>query len=230
MPRYVIVSDLHGDSSTAGFPRFSDVEEALWQSVEYATEKKADGFIFAGDLITNDPPLELMLRNILLCQRVRRRLSRDGIPSFWIPGNHDVFESSQSITAVDPIEGEGAVVIKSPAIIDNILFLPFTCFLKNYDPEAECRRLAEFNPNVKMVVGHLNVEGISFGSETTDFPRGRDVFLPVATIKELFPKALILNGHYHKRQLFNGVQIIGSLVPLTRGEVTNQPGFLDVTV
>lgn len=228
MTRYVLVSDLHGDTATAGFPRYGDVDRALHEAVDYAIENKADFFIFGGDLITNDPKLELMLRCITMAQTVAGRLNEAGIKSYWIPGNHDCFESSYGTTAVDPIQSDVAVVVKEPSIIDGILFLPFTPHSHDYSPEAACETLAlECDTSeVKLVVGHLNIEGIMPGSEVEDFPRGRNVYLPVDTIKRLFPNAIITNGHIHARQVFNGVHIIGSLVNLTRGELSNEPGFL----
>ena len=81
-----------------------------------------------------------------------------------------------------------------------------------------------------IIAGHLNLEGITAGSETTKMPRGREVYWPLDAIRECFPDALVLGGHYHERQLYQGVQIIGSLARLTFGEEDTQPAFIEVEV
>jgi hypothetical protein len=81
-----------------------------------------------------------------------------------------------------------------------------------------------------IVIGHLMLEGIAPGSETTDMARGRDVFLPVAALRAAFPDCVICNGHYHTAQTYKTVHIPGSLIRLTKGEIGNVPGYLIVDV
>ena len=106
----------------------------------------------------------------------------------------------------------------------DVLALPFTSRAHAYDPAEAVRQNGTDAP--ALVLGHLNIEGIEPGSETADFPRGREVFLPVPLIRERFPNATIACGHYHRRQVFQGVHIPGSLARLTFGEEENEPGFL----
>jgi len=249
--KVVVVSDLHPDASTAGFPRFEDVAVALNYVVKQSIEViKPDAFVFAGDLITNDPTLDLMIRCQVLAQESARKLGGAGMSSFWVAGNHDIFEDGLGTTALDVLACvSGATVIKRPCILpllnviatvtnprprpDLGLFFPFAPLSHNYTPiEAAHSAVLAFgahgaDPNrVKLVVSHLMLEGIGPGSETQDMPRGRDVFLPIDELREMFPKAIFVQGHYHRQQVYRGVHVVGSLVRLTRGEIDNTPSFL----
>jgi DNA repair exonuclease SbcCD nuclease subunit len=242
--KVVVVSDLHPDVSTAGFPRFDDVQAALDQAVEYAIQNDAV-FFFLGDLVTNDPPNDVMIRCIGMAQRAAHHLAAAGLLSCWIAGNHDVFEDGLGTTALDPLERTGCVrdgerigrviVSKSEPMVIQIGLLklavtfPFAPTSHGYDPLAEARKIAD-RDRVVLVGSHLMLEGIGPGSETQDFPRGRDLFLPIDEIRQLFPNAVIVSGHYHTRELYRGVQVVGSLVRLTRGERHDEPGFLVLEV
>lgn len=237
--KVVIISDIHPDASTGGLPRFDDVKAALEKAVDHALKIDADAFIFAGDLITNDPAIHLVLRCIGLLRSAGRRLAGDVIhvhrvPLFAIPGNHDVFEDGYGTTALDVLDWD---VVREPSlrvvgIDEGIVFLPFTPSSRAYEPAEACEALAEQaredDVEVKLVVGHLNLEGINSGSEVNDFPRGRSVFFPIDEAKRLFPDAVLVNGHIHERQTYRGVEVVGSLVNLTKGEIGNRAGFLDV--
>ncbi len=226
----VVVSDLHPDANTAGYSRFGDVSTALWEAVKYACEKKADYFICAGDVITNDPSLSLMIRCLSLIIECSSVLEQNGIKNYWMAGNHDVFEDGLGTTVLDPLMKATFLtkVVKHPFYTGDIVFLPFTASSDAYEPSKYISEIK--STNVKLVVGHLNVEGITKGSEFNDFPRGREVLFPLEECKKLFPNAVLLNGHIHKRQNYKGLQIIGSLIPLTKGEVDNEPGFLVVDI
>lgn len=231
--KYLIVSDLHPDASTAGYPRFADVESALFTAMEVGNVENVDGVIFAGDLLTNDPSLDVGFRCVeLLCRALRRSQAKK---KYVIPGNHDVFEDGRGTTAIDLLRYEpGVRLFKKPELCDDIVFLPYTPASHRYDPAAFCENLRAERPSsavqVKLVVGHLNLEGINVGSEYNAFPRGREVFFPIEEAKRCFPKAVLVNGHIHKRQVYRGVHVVGSLVRLTKTEAANEPGGIIVDV
>ncbi len=230
----VAASDFHGDASTAGFPRFDDVLAAGMESVEYAVKHNADAYVFCGDFITNDPSLDLMVRCIGIAKEMLAPLKKARIQSFWMSGNHDVFEDGRGTTAVDLIPTDDLVttVTKGPTLccLEDyaIILLPYVPPSHSYMAEIGgiFKSWGKCGLPVKAIFGHLNVEGITPGSEVSDFPRGRDVFFPIGECRRYFPDAVLVNGHIHKRQVYNGVHIVGSLVNLTRGEVDNEPGFL----
>lgn len=223
----VVASDFHPDANTAGFPRFDDVRSAAMESVDYAIKHGAEAYVFCGDLITNDPSLDLMIRCAGLLLEMDTALECGGVARYKIPGNHDVFEDGRCTTVLDFLDP-----IKQPTYYpeERLGFLPFSPSSHSYDPEYAVYSWKEYDTKPRAIFGHLNVEGITPGSELSDFPRGRDVFFPVDACKRLFPDAILVNGHIHRRQVFNGVHIVGSLVNLTRGEVDNEPGFLVLDV
>lgn len=249
----VISSDWHGDFTTAGVSRFREVEAAAMHTAHYAMKEQAGLYIFAGDLAETEGPG--MLRTIELAVRVATYLNTYHIRSLWLTGNHDVIEDGHRTSNLNPLRDvPGAVLADRPMLeryankdnisrfkfagelnprdlpkrelIINVLALPFTPRTHDYDPAAFVREHA--HEKVHLVVGHLMIEGIGAGSETRDMPRGRNVFLPVAEIKQAWPNAVIVQGHYHTQQVFNGVHVVGSLVRLLQVEAGNTPGFLGI--
>ncbi len=245
--RILVTSDWHTDAMTAGIDRGPDVEEAVDETINAAIREKADLYLFLGDLC--DPDGVRSHRAAAVGVRAAAALLREGIRSRWLVGNHDVIEDGSGtntlagIAAMYPIAADGDVVVWDspcsevipvlPAELDAgsvlLVALPFTPRSHAYDPAAFVEILPPHLGPV-IVAGHLNIEGIGPGSETIDMPRGRDVFFPLEAVKKRFPKALMLNGHYHTRQTFNGIVIPGSLERLTFGEEKNEPGYLIVEV
>jgi DNA repair exonuclease SbcCD nuclease subunit len=164
-------------------------------------------------------------------------------PNIWITGNHDVVEDargSHTLMGVKGLQTNGKTLVADHpllfALADprksgryvGVACLPFVAPSNSYDPSEAIRIMKEEESSkapIRIVIAHLNIEGITPGSETKDMARGRDVYLPIDLLKETFPKAQIWNGHYHEQQTFNGVHIPGSLLRLTHGEEHHNPGF-----
>lgn len=229
----VVSSDWHPDASTAGFPRFDDVAAAVARSVDHAIEHRAEAYYFLGDLVTNDPPLDVMIRCLGIALKTAEELNGAGIASFWLTGNHDVFEDGRGTSVLDPIYySSRAFLCNGPSLESfsderRVLVLPFAATSRGYDPIKFVESIPQ-DENVVMVATHLMLEGISPGSETDEFPRGRDVFFPIDLVRERWPNAVVVAGHYHRRQVYRGVHVVGSLARLTRGERDNEPGFFVV--
>jgi DNA repair exonuclease SbcCD nuclease subunit len=230
--KLLITSDWHLDAQTAGIPRFDDLSKVLDEIVKVAINEKIDTFLFLGDL--TNPESVRSHRAVARAHQVSKELNSWFIDNYWLVGNHDVIENGANDNTLMSLDYIHRLVhsISQPSIIKNngiyIVGLPFTPRSHSYDP-------AEFINNSNLhnsdnlpiiVISHLNIEGIEPGSETKDFPRGRDVFLPLKEIRKKWPNALIFNGHYHRRQIFKGVQIPGSIIPLTFGEENNETGYL----
>jgi hypothetical protein len=115
---------------------------------------------------------------------------------------------------------------------NDLLFFPFTARAKAYDPVRFVERTKLSNGCTKVLVfGHLNVIGADDGSETEDFPRGREVVFPTdALLAKWGDRCLLFNGHYHRRQVVRGVRMPGALGRLGFGEVGNPAGVLIVEV
>lgn len=238
--KLLCVSDLHLDVVTMGVPRFPELVDALMHTVEVAIAAKVDGYVFLGDLCDPDSG-PVVFRCVELAIRTADFLRRNGIPSWWLAGNHDVIEDGSGRTTLDPVRHSGmviedpmgwAVLDKKGKIVANFVGLPFTATSHPYDPSEILRKnlLDDGTPNV--VFSHLSVPGIIPGEETIDMPRGRDVMLPVELLAR--PDVLVVQGHYHRQQVHQHkgatVNVVGSLARLTFGEESHNPGYLLVEV
>ncbi len=246
MRRIVCVSDLHLDAVTAGVDRFDDVFEVLHKAVDHAIGSEADAFFFLGDLA--DPHTTRAHRSVRAMAQACAPLLTHRIQPVLLAGNHDVIEDGTGATVLDVLAHVGASPL-SPRLstspyfdvlydlkkhqpICKLMTLPFTASCLTYDPGELVRNwaagkdMAGTQSLPTVVLGHLNLEGIKPGSETTEMPRGRDVFWPIRELTECFPRAILLGGHYHTPQEYNGVTIVGSAVRLRFDEKDNDPGFL----
>ena len=241
--KIIATSDWHLDAHTQGVERFDEIRRAAESVVEHANVVKADALFFLGDLC--DPDASSLIRCIGVAQDIAEAwMGSEGNESVWVAGNHDTLEDGRGTTVLDPlaIMGDPVMVVKRPDWFElcggklPVVVLPYTSLSHTYDPVTELRRLGDEignyrNPaDVKIVATHLMLEGIQAGSETSDFPRGRDLFFPIEEVQRLFPNATMIAGHYHTPQVFQGVHIPGSLARLTLADCSNQPGFLEIDV
>jgi DNA repair exonuclease SbcCD nuclease subunit len=247
--RAIVSSDWHLDAVTAGEERFADVTRAADQVANYAIESdRGDSrslFVFAGDLTNPDPPR--CWRAVEYAAQLSRRLEYHGIPSIWIAGNHDVLEDGYGSHSLMPIDtrlpqdaGAHGVVVAMPKLVfpfsystsrtrgPGILCFPYVPRSHAYVPTDVIARYVDEEPT--LIVGHLMLEGISVGSETNDFARGRDLFLPIEGLRKTWPDVPIVNGHYHEGQLYKSIHIPGSIARLTLGEANNSPRFLEIAL
>lgn len=237
--RVVASSDWHGDWTTLGVSRFSEVKKAVRQSVDYAIETKADVYIFLGDLADPDTggmtfkAIGLLLDTVL-------RLSKHKIPFIAIAGNHDVFEDGTGATTLTPLlvmtrHLNSIYIVEDPTQIRfadcAFVCLPFTPVSRGVDLEKKTRQLWPPDTDRVIVLSHLHVPGVTLGNETTDMPRGREVLYPFA---ETVNATARLQGHYHRRQAFDPkdggppILIPGSLVRLGFGEEDHEPSFMSL--
>lgn len=240
--RLVVSSDWHGDWVTDGYPRHGDLESALYRVMDECcasvVARRDTVFMFLGDL--SNPYSAHVHRAVAAGVWFATNLADRGVRSLWLVGNHDVIEDqhgSHTLMAIEALSScnarPGALRLDVPVRVRSIpglegiggrgvLCLPYTSPARAYDPAAvvegmECK--------FDIVAGHLNIAGITPGSESDAMARGREVFWPAEAL-ERYPDALRLNGHYHQQQCFQGIHIPGSLLRLTHGEEQNSPGFL----
>lgn len=241
--RAIVTSDWHADAMTLGVLRYREVEEfadtVTRHTIGVNSAKTPALFVFAGDLSDPDPPR--CWRAAGLAVKVARELAECGIPSIWLTGNHDVLEDGEGSHTLMPVDGlsssKSAVhVVDRPGPVypfrgdpefDELCVLcyPYTPRSHAYDPATVGLGLRHAP---ELVVGHLMLEGIDAGSETKDFARGRDVFLPIDEIRRRWPTSVIVNGHYHEGRNYRGVHIPGAPLRLTLGEAANQPRYLEI--
>lgn len=257
MSKYVVVvSDLHLDAVTMGVSRFEEVRGALWQAVRKATSLAASVarpdvlFVCAGDVGDPDGGSQVFrwMAELVL---VARHLEQQDVESHWVAGNHDVIEDGSGLTTLEPLKAAGAYVHdrpwaglilqgqlpayteRSPKV--NLITLPFTATSHPYDPGEHLAK-SVLPDALNVVVGHLTVEGVQPGEETTDLARGREVLFPLDVYEEVNRGARVvaINGHYHRRQTFltpgGPILIPGSLARLTAGTEAHEPGYLVLEV
>lgn len=228
----LVITDLHADWITDGFQRYEDVRAAVETAIR-ETLGWADTLLVLGDV--SDPDTKGVHRASAFAVEIASTFEGRQI---WLTGNHDVVEDeigSHTLMGVKALENAlhpRLVVADRPRTLilgrTLVVCLPYTSLTNTYDPEAFVQEIDTQVPYEHvLVLGHLNLEGITPGSETTDMPRGRDVFYPVEAIKKRFygTPITMLNGHYHERQVHRGVVNVGSLVRLTHGEERNRTGY-----
>jgi DNA repair exonuclease SbcCD nuclease subunit len=232
-------SDWHADWRTAGVERYDEIERAVDQTVRAAIDEKVDRYVFTGDLCDpEDGPAAL--RAVSLAIGTAKRLADAKIQSWWVAGNHDVFEDGSGRTTLTPLRAlDGGILVQ---VFEEYTFcdmgpdigcvaLPFISAVNSDDV---CKVLRVARPRLRkktVVLSHLGVRGIIPGDETTEMPRGRDIYLP---IEEIDPCWLVLQGHYHQAQthVVDGrtIHVAGSLARLTFGEEGHSPSYQIVTV
>lgn len=237
-------SDWHADWRTSGVDRFDDVADAVSQTVRVAIEEKVDLYLMTGDLADPDDGPRV-LRAVGLAIDAAEQLALQGIPSWWLKGNHCAVEDGSGRSVLTPLASLGAQglvrVFDEPARVllpgrPTIsrgapafgLMLPYSAASRSYDPRefVRAQRAALGDESQVLVATHLQVEGATPGDETTEMSRGRDVFFP---FEECSPRWLLLGGHYHDGQTFERagrkLRVPGSLVRLNHGEVLNRPHY-----
>lgn len=229
--RLIVTSDWHLDASTGGLERWNDVAGAI---ALVAGEVTADDvFIFLGDLC--DPDANRMPRCCAYAIGMHLVVEQKGARARWITGNHDVIEDGSGTSTLSPLHvlaPESVHVEPAVECIDGVFFiwLPYVARAKHYDAAAFIAGIEQIPEDAPVVVcGHLHVVGIVPSSETHEMGRGREHWMPTSAILSRWPRALILNGHYHAARV-GEVCIPGSLARLTFGEEENRPGYLVITV
>ncbi len=238
--KILVTSDWHADAFTAGVRRYDDICVAVNITVEAAIREKVDAYAFLGDLCDPD---EGAFPAIRLAQSALLRLKQHEIDSFWLTGNHDVIEDAYGTHTLLPLTALTQNVINRWFMCDLreprttlspvwLIALPYVATSVAYSPVEVLEWMRGKIPaNARIVVlSHLMIEGIEPGSETINMRRGRDIFLPVERLFELFQNAVVCNGHYHRSQTFKRVHIPGDLVRLNQNEIDNVPGYLIVEV
>ena len=248
--KILVTGDWHLDARTAGLDRFEDLRAAVNWTVEVSEREHVDLYVMLGDLC--DPDTTRSHRAIGLATETAAALADRGIAQVWTVGNHDVIEDGTGSTTMAALAGWSRLRRFSPAndspmfhvaeepmhvprfmgTTNDLLLFPFTARAKAYEPAKIIERAQLSNGCTKVLVfGHLNVIGADDGSEVEDFPRGREVVFPTdAIIAKWGDRAMMFNGHYHRRQTVRGVRMPGALGRLGFGEVNNPAGVLLVEV
>jgi len=234
--KLLFTSDWHLDHVTAGKSRFDEVCSAVDETVRTAVQEKCDHYFFLGDLMDPDSG-SVTYRALKFVNNTMKWLREQEIISHWLVGNHDVIEDGLGTTTLTPLAtAMNTYVYEHPQLSQfsnfTVLALPFTPTSHAYIPgdfiKSSAKRITPSTPVV--VIGHLNIAGVIPGEETYEMPRGREVVFPREEIRNYLPNAYLFNGHYHRRQIHDGVHIPGALARLTFGEERHAPGYMIVEI
>lgn len=232
--KILCTSDWHGDAVTDGHRRLHDVCNAVGQAIEVGIEAGCKMHLFCGDL--TDPDNSRSHGAVAAAIGLMAGMEEDGMPTVAIPGNHDVIEDGTGAHTLGALAAAGIRVLDTPGLYTEhgvkILALPYTPTSHTYDPAELVRAVHGTHGPIEslVVVGHLNLDGMHPGSETKEMPRGRDVAWPLDALRECYPNALLIGGHYHRAQEFKGVNIVGSPIRFTHGEEDHVPKAMVVEV
>lgn len=225
--KVVISSDWHLDAVTAGYERFEDVQSAVRRIVADSIEWGADYHLVLGDI--TDPDRARSHRAVAAAIQAADVSRSNGVTPVFVVGNHDVIEDGHGSHTLAALDAAGFDVISRPTYFEGtlrLLVLPYTSTAYSYDPAHFVEHAAKQLAKPHAIVGHLNIEGITPGSETLDMPRGRDVFWPLDAIDKHYPDVPIFAGHYHEPQTFGRVVVVGSPERFTFGEEHHSPRYL----
>lgn len=235
--RLLCVSDLHLDAISYGVERFEEVRDGLQQAVTAAIRAEVDRFVCLGDVC--NPGTNRAPRAIAAVVEAAQQLSAGGIESWWLTGNHDVVEDGSGAHTLLPLREARLPlvdVVDEPGVIWStggcgVIALPYVPLVRAYDPE-ECVRgiAAKWTFDKHLVIGHLNIASATPGSESGELARGRAMVWPTAAIRERWPGALMIGGHYHKAGVYEGVHVVGSAARFSVDESDHVPAWLMVEV
>lgn len=219
--RFVHFSDVHLDKSLmgkrcpeTGLPlRVVDIYNNLKLVVDTALEEQVDLVLFCGDMYES---YAVKQKYKSLVHKQIMRLSREGIPTVLLVGNHDRIKSELSRHALDEfrsLEVENIYVAEKPSTI-RIKGVDIACVPWSYEPLDEI-------PQGDIVACHATLRQSIYdsGAEPSgEILLGKDFILDAADLKGEY----IAMGHIHKYQVLSDDPPIiypGSAEALTWGEL-----------
>jgi DNA repair exonuclease SbcCD nuclease subunit len=245
--KILVLSDLHLDWQTYGIVRKGDLTNALYDVLGTIIQHKVDRLLFLGDFCNPDSgsrvfgALEILLGFLFQTAFYK-------VQSYWLTGNHDIIQDGSNTSTLEPLKAifdseTGGKIFGSSKVIDEPTFLtlgegvhllafPYTPSDKSYDLDKfVAKTLCDSDiTGTVIIAGHLTIPGIGPGSESLDMARGRDIEFPLEAIRAARKarhdlEFILMNGHYHKAQSFEGIIIPGSLERLTFNEEKNPTGW-----
>lgn len=246
MTKILYTSDWHVDAMTAGVSRYAEIEAYVNELASYVQIHGVDVVCFLGDAFDKGSMREGMWSRFMF-NALYSLTNASRLGSVWIPGNHDVIDSSTPCSTLSPLatavmhygnarfgpEGKKVRVCEMPELItfgDSIavLALPYVSRLVErsepyrcaFDASLEQARVAKGMGRRTVSIGHYALPGAVPGSEE-EMMQGRDIVIPARALRAVGLDAVV-NGHYHARQTINvdglAVEVVGAPARFTFGE------------
>jgi exonuclease SbcD len=229
------------DPETGLETRLLDFFKTFDRIIDYAISEKVDAFLFAGDAYKTRDPSPTQQRGF--GERIKR-LAKNGIPVILAVGNHDTPNAEGKANTLDiysALEIDNVFVSRKPELLNiatksGNLQVVTAPWLQKGDFKNLGDKLLSLYEKIKpeepsVLLGHLEVEGSSFGSEK-GLSISSEVTIPISllTNKKLNYVAL---GHIHKfQELSKNPSVIyaGSPERIDFGEEKDEKGFVLVEI
>lgn len=225
------------DPETGLESRLLDFLKTLDLMIDTAIKEGADVFIFAGDAYKTRDPSPTQQRGF--GERIRK-LTKAGIPVILVVGNHDTPNAEGKANTLDiysALEMDNVWVSRQPEFLNiptksgnlQVITAPW---LHRSEFKILGDKLPAMYEKIKpgspvVVVGHLEVEGASFGSEK-GLAIINDVTVPLSLLTDRRLSYVAL-GHIHKHQVLAKdppVIYSGSPERIDFGEEKEEKGFV----
>ncbi|MFA5932690.1 MAG: exonuclease SbcCD subunit D [Microgenomates group bacterium] len=229
------------DPETGLDSRLIDFFNTFDLMVDTAISEGVDAFLLAGDAYKTRDPSPTQQKGF--GERIKK-LSKAGIPVILVVGNHDTPNAEGKANTLDiysALEIDNVWVSRKPEFLkiptkSGILQVITAPWLHKSEFKDLGEKLLSFYEKIDanipaVVVGHLEVEGSSMGSEK-GLAIGTDVTVPVSLLTDRRLSYVAL-GHIHKHQILNAdppVIYAGSPERIDFGEAKEEKGFIMIDI
>lgn len=231
------------DPQTGLESRLLDFFAVMDKIVDRAIKEDVDALIFAGDAYKTRDPSPTQQRGFA---EKLNRVSKAGIPTVMVVGNHDTPNAQGKANTLDiysSLEINNVTVSREPELLNiktksgNLQVITAPWLQKSDFKELGDKLPAMYSKlnkdEVAILVGHLEVEGASMGSEK-GLAIINDVTVPLSLLTDKRISYVAL-GHIHKHQNLNPsnnppVIYSGSPERIDFGEAKEDKGFIILNI
>ncbi|MDD2822641.1 MAG: exonuclease SbcCD subunit D [Candidatus Daviesbacteria bacterium] len=229
------------DPETGLDSRLIDFFNTFDLMVDTAISEGVDAFLLAGDAYKTRDPSPTQQKGF--GERIKK-LSKAGIPVILVVGNHDTPNAEGKANTLDiysALEIDNVWVSRKPEFLkiptkSGLLQVITAPWLHKTEFKDLGEKLLSFYERIDetcpaIVVGHLEVEGSSMGSEK-GLAIGSDVTVPLSLLTDRRLSYVAL-GHIHKHQILSSnppVVYSGSPERIDFGEAKEEKGFIMIDI
>ncbi len=228
-----VSADWHIDYLKGGYTkdkvssRIIDMDKQISAMVKICKQEKVELFVIAGDLFHRYTTEGYHLVRVI---DYIRMFSDSGIKVIVLPGNHDMTESSSSITQpLERLRDDGITVVNKLSLYEDLLVIPherkdvFKDY-KSYTDFLKARlTTTEKEDVINLIVGHFQPKWSIPGSEESMFS-GSTRYVDMRIFDRF--DCPVISGHVHNPQDKGKQYVVGSPVRFDMGERNDKKRFL----